>query len=131
MYDEKFSVGGYSLIWGLRHVEDEKKNRFLNLDVGNDVGPNDDSLMWPFPAGVFHFQLLNQLEDKNHLSFDIETPTAEWDSKPTEQRFAGDESAWSHAQIDFCSDDTQYVVDDTIVIGCQLTFSKPWLISGL
>ncbi len=97
-------------------------------------GDHDDTLTWPFTGSVT-FELLNQLEDKNHhkqsITFEIDDDVS--------QRLVDDESreqGWglnefiSHTALNYnASTNTQYLKDDTLVfrVSVSVPNHKPWL----
>ena len=95
-------------------------------------GDNDDSLTWPF-TGTAAFELLNQLEDKNHhkkttIFLDDEYSTRVVNGEKRDGR--GYTKFISHNDIDFQSDkNCQYLKNDTLVIrvDVQVPDYKPWL----
>ena len=89
-------------------------------------GEHDNTLKWPF-TGTYVFELLNQLEDKNH-----HTMTANIGS----QRKANVGSGWGypkfipHSKLSHDPlNNTQYLEDDTLYFRLTVTSSdhKPWL----
>ena len=97
-------------------------------------GDNDDSLSWPF-TGTVSFELLNQLEDKNHHEDTIPFPADGVASQRVVDgergRGYGRSKYISHANLDYNVDEnTQYLKDDTLVfkiISVQVPDYKPWL----
>ncbi len=97
-------------------------------------GDNDDSLSWPF-TGTVTVELLNQLEDKNHLKETI--PFTEDDE--CSQRVVDCERGLGLGRPKFISHadlahkpltNTQYLKDDTLVfrlVSVQVPDYKPWL----
>ena len=93
-------------------------------------GDNDDSLSWPFTGSVT-FELLNQLEDKNHHKKGFTFPA---DIEPAVgQRVVDCELSTnvyglsqfiSHADLD---KNTQYLKYDTLVFRVSVPDYKPWL----
>ena len=97
-------------------------------------GDNDDSLSWPF-TGKVTFELLNQLEDKNHHQ---ETTLFRADSKSSQRVVERERASLgygrpkfiSHADLDYKSDkNTKYLKDDTLMfrVSVQVPDYKPWL----
>ncbi len=81
-------------------------------------GDHDDTLTWPFTGSVT-FELLNQLEDKNHYKKTIPFPA---DQKPSQRVLDHATDVYgipkfiSHAGLDYnASTNTQYLKDDTLV----------------
>ena len=97
-------------------------------------GDNDGSLTWPFTGTVVTFELLNQLEDKNHHRKSVTFPA---DDTYSARVVHGDRRAgWgvpqfiSHKDIDFqLAKNCQYLKNDTLVIRVDAKMSdyKPWL----
>ncbi len=96
-------------------------------------GNNDDSLSWPF-TGTVTVELLNQLEDKNHLK---ETITFRADGNGS-HRVVGREIGGGFGLPDFISHadlahkpltNTQYLKDDTLIfrVSAEAPDYKPWL----
>ena len=94
-------------------------------------GDNDDYLTWPF-TGTVTFELLNQLEDKNHHKETVTFPTDDVAS----QRVVDSERApegWgfpkfiSHTDLD--SKKCQYLKDTALIfrVSAQVSEYKPWL----
>ena len=95
-------------------------------------GENDDSLSWPF-TGTVTFELLNQLEDKNHHKESVTFP-ADSGQRVVDREAALAGYGWpkfiSHVDLDYKQDtNTQYLVDDTLVFSVyvQVASYKPWL----
>ena len=105
-----------------------------NGDANNDVsvfveileGEHNKSLKWPF-MGTYVFELLNQLEDKNHHLMSLNITS-------THKLIIG--STWgylkfiSHSELSHDpSNNTQYLMDDTLYFRVTVTPSdhKPWL----
>ena len=96
-------------------------------------GDNDDSLSWPFP-GTVTFELLNQLEDKNHYKWTTTFPADYACSRRVVDgergRGYGSHKYISHTDLDYnVSKNTQYLKDDTLVfrVSVQIPDHKPWL----
>ena len=100
-------------------------------------GVNDDSLTWPF-SGSIKFELLNQLEDKNHQTYNI-GPFPAGDDEVSGRVVNGERGAgWGkrdfipHTELGYNqAKNCQYLKDDTLVfrISCEIPNSnlKPWL----
>ncbi len=96
-------------------------------------GDNDDSLSWPF-TGTVTFELLNQLEDRNHHKVTITFPA---DNVVSQRVVDGERrTGWgqpqfiSHTDLDYnASKNTQYLKDDILVfrVSVQVPDYKPWL----
>ncbi len=97
-------------------------------------GDNDDSLSWPFP-GIVTYELLNQLEDKNHYKMRLTFPADNACSRRVVDRERsiqayGQQKFISHADLDYnASKNTQYLKDDTLVfrVSVQVPDYKSWL----
>ena len=96
-------------------------------------GDNDDSLSWPF-TGIVTFELLNQLEDKNHhknmATFPADNVASQRVVKRERVGGWGYPRFISHADLDYnASKNTQYLKDDTLVfrVSVQVPDYKPWL----
>ena len=96
-------------------------------------GDNDDSLTWPF-TGTVTFELLSQLEDKNHHKIMI---TFLADNKSSKRVVDGERGeGWgcpqfiSHTKLGYQPDkNCQYLKDDTLVFraSSEAPDYKPWL----
>ena len=97
-------------------------------------GHNDDSLTWPF-TGTVTFELLNQLEDKNHYKKTVIFPA---DSQPSRRVVDGErgKQGWGYPQFISHTDlehqphmNRQYLKDDTLVfrVSVKVPDYKPWL----
>ena len=97
-------------------------------------GDSDESLSWPF-TGTVTFELLNQLEDKNHHKKTFTFPADDAASQRVVDGERGkDELGYpkyiSHADLDYnASKNTQNLEDDTLVfrVSVQVPDYKPWL----
>ena len=97
-------------------------------------GDNDDSLTWPFTGSV-NFELLNQLEDKNHHTYTLGPFPA--DSEASKRVVEGERGIgrgyaqfFSYNELDYNSDNNcQYLKDDTLIfrVSVQVPDYKPWL----
>ena len=95
-------------------------------------GDNDDSLTWPF-TGIVTFELLNQLEDKNHHTYyTLQFPA----DNEVSGRVLERERGWgyskfiSHTKLDYNSDkNCQYLKDDKLIfrVSVNVPDYKPWL----
>ena len=98
-------------------------------------GDNDDSLTWPF-TGTVIFELLNQLEDKNHHGMSVTFQAEKYSS----QRVVSGERApkgWgfkqfiSHSHLGNQPDkNCQYLKNDTLFFRVSVKLphnSEPWL----
>ena len=97
-------------------------------------GDNDDSLTWPF-TGTVAFELLNQLEDKNHHKMSVkfladnEASKRVVNSDRAVQGY-GQPQFISYANLNFVSEtNCQYLNDDTLVfrVSAKAPNYKPWL----
>ena len=96
-------------------------------------GDNDDSLSWPF-TGTITVELLNQLEDKNHLK---KTVIFTADHKSSQRVVDGERGSgygWpqfiSHAGLAHKPlTNTQYLKDNTLIfrVSAEAPDYKPWL----
>ena len=99
-------------------------------------GDNDDSLTWPF-TGIVTVELLNQLEDKNHHRYAIDSFPADeevYSGRVVEsERMTG---GWGfhefihHTELDYNADNNcQYLKDDTLIfrVSVEVPDYKPWL----
>ena len=98
-------------------------------------GDNDDSLTWPF-TGTVTFELLNQLEDKNHYTFTTRPFLAdrETSKRVMEGEIAvkgrGSSQFISPTKLDYNADkNCHYVKDDTLIfrVSVKVPNYKPWL----
>ena len=98
-------------------------------------GDNDDSLTWPFTGSVT-FELLNQLEDKNHHTrntgpFPADNEQASGRVVKGERGIGGGTTKFiPHTTLDYNSDkNCQYLKDDTLIfrVSVQVPDYKPWL----
>ena len=98
-------------------------------------GDNDDSLTWPF-TGTVTFELLNQLEDKNHHGYT--TPSFPANKTKVSGRVVEGQRATGlgkntfipHTELDYNPDkNCQYLKDDTLVfrVSVEVPDRKPWL----
>ena len=98
------------------------------------MGAHDNSLTWPFP-GLFVIELLNQLEDKNHLIQYIAFPEEHQVSKRVmdEQQPPsgyGYHQYIAHADLEYKSEpNTQYLKNDMLIfrVSVQVPNFKHWL----
>ena len=97
-------------------------------------GDNDDSLTWPF-TGTVTFELLNQLEDKNHHKV---TVIFHADREASKRVVNGERAVHglglpkyiSYDYLDLMSEtNCQYLSDDTLVfrVSARAPNYKPWL----
>ena len=127
-----YSYTGYKMCLrvsanGLGDGEGTHVSVYANLMKGD----NDDSLSWPF-TGTVTFELLNQLEDKNHHK---ETITFTADNDVSERVVDGEIAinGWGSTQFIShnynASKNTLYLKEDTLVfrVSVQAPDYKPWL----
>ena len=100
-------------------------------------GDNDDSLTWPF-TGTVTFELLNQLEDKNHHKWTVTFPA---DSKVSQRVVNGERAPVGRGYPQFISHtaldhqpaiNSRYLVDDSLtfrVLYKLLTTSPGWSVA--
>ncbi len=97
-------------------------------------GDNDDSLSWPF-TGIVTIELLNQLEDKNHLKIKIKfLPDNVASQRVVDGERAANGRGWgkfiSHGDLAHKPlTNTQYLKDDTLIfqVSAEAPDYKPWL----
>ena len=95
-------------------------------------GDNDDSLTWPFTGSVT-FELLNQLEDKNHHTYTTGPFPA--DKEHISARVVKGERGrgWGidlipHTKLDYNpAKNCQYLKDDSLVFRVSVDVPKSWL----
>lgn len=131
------SQGGYRLILAAwPNGNGVGKNTHVSLYVHLEKGDNDNSLTWPF-KGTIVVELINQIDDKNHLKFNIAFPTDE-DEEINGRVVVGGErsSGWgkarliAHSRLVYDSKKaTQYLRNDNLYfqIVVQVPGDKPWL----
>ena len=98
-------------------------------------GDNDDSLTWPF-TGTVTYELLNQLEDKNHQTYTIAPFPADND-KVSGRVVNGERGVgWGcpkfipPTELDYNADkNCQYLKNDTLIfrVSVEIPDYKPWL----
>ncbi len=112
---------------------DEAKGTHVSVFACLMKGDNDDSLSWPF-TGTVTFELLNQLEDKNHIKNTVPFPA----DNEVSQRVVDDDrgDGWGCPQFISHADlahkpltNTQYLKDDTLIfrVSAEAPDYKPWL----
>ncbi len=95
-------------------------------------GDNDDSLSWPF-TGTVTFELLNQLEDKNHHKETTTFPADGEGSQRVDERATqgyGHQKFISHTDLAHKPlTNIQYLKDDTLIfrVSAEAPDYKPWL----
>ena len=96
-------------------------------------GEHDDTLEWPF-QGEVTVELLNQLEDKNHVKYVVmfnESTILECKQRVVGKQYGvewGYDKFISHSELS--SLNTQYLKDDTLYFRVTMTVTtktKPWL----
>ena len=99
----------------------------ISMYVSIMEGDNDDNLNWPF-VGTVKFELLNQLEDKNHHQMTL--PLDEEDNARTNDECWGLPEFISHSELS-CNPvkKIQYLKDDTLYfrVSVEVCGHKPWL----
>ncbi len=97
-------------------------------------GDNDNSLSWPF-TGTVTIELLNQLEDKNHLKYTLTFPA---DDVASQRVVDGERAPRRYGWNKFISHtdlahktlaNRQYLKDDTLIfrLSAEAPNYKPWL----
>ena len=94
-------------------------------------GDNDDSLTWPFTGSVT-FELLNQLEDKNHNTLTGPFPA---DDEASVRVMKGERgTGWGkrqfipHTELEHKpAKNCQYLKNDTLVFRVSVDVPKSWL----
>jgi TNF receptor-associated factor 4 len=117
--------------------DDTNATRFVSVYIYIMKGDNDDYLPWPF-TGKVTIKLLNQLEDKNHLSRSMKFTS---DIDIVSQRVVHEErssTGWgiskyiSHSDLGHnTSKNCQYLKDDRLHFKISVdaeSSSTPWLI---
>ncbi len=128
------SPDGYRMIVGVRpNGCGVGKNTHISLFVYLQKGKNDKFLPWPY-SGTVMVELINQLEDKNHLTFNIVFPgNEETSGRVTDEGLSG---GWgkprlvAHNKLGFDGKkSTQYLRNDTLYfkISVPASMNRPWL----
>ena len=111
------------------------KDTYVSVFACLMKGDNDDSLTWPL-YGMVTFELLNQLEDKNHHELTIEANFLATDRASQIMVDGKKGKGWgiapfiSHAALGYQPDkNCQYLKDDTLVfrVTVYVPDYKPWL----
>ena len=127
------SPTGYEMCIGVdANGDGDGKGTHVTLFAHLMKGDNDDSLTWPFTGSVT-FELLNQLEDKNHYKNFVTFPAVDTYSKRVVEGKRG--AGWGidfirHTELDFNHDKGhQYLKDNTLIfrISVDVPDYKPWL----
>ena len=131
--------GGYKLCISLRaHGNGKDKNTHFAVFAHLMKGENDDLLPWPF-TGRVTFELLNQLEDKNHCS---ESSKFRSGNDVSQRVVDGERSStgWGKPYYISNSDlgynpakNCQYLKDDCLYFRFRAeanSSSKPWLVQS-
>ncbi len=131
------SPKGYKMCIGVfANGDGDSENTHVSVYVHFMKGENDDYLPWPF-AGKVTIKLLNQLEDKNHLSrFMKFTSDNNSSQKVVDKERAGTGWGWgkyiSHSDLGHnTAKNCQYLKDDRLHFKISVdaaTSSTPWLI---
>lgn len=97
----------------------------VNLYLYMRKGKNDSQLQWPF-LGTMKIELLNQLEDNNHLT--RSTPYS-LDSRFRVGTHVTIPNFISHSQLFQSKSSTQYLLNDTIYfrVWVKVDSDRPWL----
>ena len=96
------------------------------------AGEYDDYLTWPF-TGTITIELLNQLEDDNHLKRTTPFPADADVSERVMKRERGEGYGWpqftSHTDLALKLANIQYLKDDTLIfrVSAEAPDYKPWL----
>ena len=105
----------------------------VSVFAGLMKGDNDDSLTWPFTGSVT-FELLNQLEDKNHHTFTTGPFPADGVSSKRVVEGERATNGWGkrqfipHTKLDHNpGKNCQYLKDDTVVFRVSVDVPKSWL----
>jgi TNF receptor-associated factor 4 len=132
------SPGGYKMCINVlaNGYKEGSKGTHVSIYAYLMKGENDDHLPWPF-TGTVTFELLNQLEDKNHYSKTTTFPPNEVSSQ---RIVSGERSSIgcgksryiSHSDLGYnAPKNCQYLKDDclyfTIKVDAKSSF-KPWLV---
>ena len=124
------------VVSGLENGNGDGKGTHVSVFATMMRGENDDHLPWPF-TGTVTFELLNQLEDKNHHSEKITfLRDNEASQRVTEGEKAtsgyGYQSYLPHHSLGYnAAKRCQYLKDDCLYFKVTVdarTTSKPWLI---
>ncbi len=128
------SSGGYRMKIGVRpNGWGPGKNTHVSAFVYLQQGEYDNSLSWPF-KGTVVVELINQLQDKNHLKFHIVFPGDEETSGRVTDR--GQSGGWgkqrliAHSKLGLDSKkSTQYLRNDTLYFKISIPdpSNRPWL----
>ena len=136
LYSPSFysSHDGYRFLLGVApNGNGPGRGTHISIFAYLEKGDNDDSLTWPF-RGTVIVDLINQLEDKNHLRFVINFP----EDEAASGRVVGRErsSGWgkkrliAHSQLgNIPGRNIQYLRNDILVfrIDVEVPGYKPWL----
>ena len=130
------SPGGYKLCLTVdANGYDDGKGTHVSCFVCLMPGRYDDILEWPF-KGEVTVELLNQLEDKNHMKYGVFDESTPLDYR---QKIIGKQhgSGWglpqfiSHSELSLNSSlNCQYLKDDTLYFRVSVAVTsktKPWL----
>ena len=130
------SASGYKLcvrVYANGYGNDSGRDTHVSVYACLMKGDNDDSLSWPF-TGTVTFELLNQLEDKNHHKMTITFTVNSVVSQRVVDREKG--PGWGYPEFISYADlahkpltNTQYLKDDTLIfrVSAEAPDYKPWL----
>ena len=131
------SPGGYKMcVRVFASGVKEGKGTHVSIYAYLMKGENDDHLPWPF-TGTVTFELLNQLEDKNHYSMagtflPGEIPSQRVVSRERSSNGYGTPCYISHSDIGYnAAKNCQYLKDDCLYFRIKVdakSSSKPWLV---
>ena len=115
------------------NMHDDDNGTYVSVGACLMKGDNDDSLTWPF-TGKVKFELLNQLEDKNHYERTIEFPAEHMASQRVMDSKRGTGYGWPQFippnDLDYNADtNCQYLKKDCLVfrVSVKVPDQKPWL----
>ncbi len=119
---------GYKMIFRVEANSDgEDEGSHVSLSASIVKGEYDNNLNWPL-VGYITFQLLNQLEDKNHHSKVLSITSQ--NNLTTDSGYLGFPQFYSiHSLLHDSNSTTQYLKNDTLYfrISVQASGHTPWL----
>ena len=131
------SPGGYMMVLRVDVSGDGSNESFMGCYICLMAGEYDHALEWPF-SGVATIELLNQLEDKNHKTYQLVFDNALPQS--CRERVYGKTSTsgpgWgfskfiAHSELANSSTSSQYLCDDKLYFRVTVNVkskTKPWL----
>ncbi|XP_011404109.1 PREDICTED: TNF receptor-associated factor 2-like [Amphimedon queenslandica] len=129
------SPGGYMMALRVDVSGDASNESFIGCYVCLMAGEYDHALEWPF-SGVATIELLNQLEDKNHKTYELVFDNAL--PQPCRERVYGKTNTlgWgfsefiAHSELAISSTSFQYLCDDKLYFRVTVNVTsktKPWL----